>query len=226
MAEEVDERAPHGRDEQGMPLAPYGYKANGDPRLSNRGRSAANAGPKVAAPPKKPASGGGGKPASKKARTRAETREKLLGLADLLTTPLAAASQSVWVRERLGEKQAVALAGDAVILDACAGDIVDGVIAYADHKPGLLAWMDKAEELAPSWALIQALGKVTVALAKNHASPDPKLAAGARSMLGVKALAHAREMQRIESEMLAAAEAEQADIERRTAALVPEQRAA
>lgn len=234
MAEELDEGvvAPHGRDEGGTPLAPYGYKTDGNPRLSNRGRPAANAGPKVAAPAKK--SSGGGKSAPKKsARTAAETRDQLLGLADMVLSPIAAAGLHPAVRSRIGARQGDALAGDAVILHSAAPSIVEGVMAYAERKPGLLAWMDRAEDLAPAALLAKALGQVAVAIGRNHIEPSRELAEGARSMLNARALAYARDLAAMERQM--GEEAEQAEAElaefraRRAAAegpAVPEQRVA
>ncbi|MER7953058.1 hypothetical protein ABTY59_37335 [Streptomyces sp. NPDC096079] len=223
MADDIDEQAPHGRDENGTPYAPYGYKANGDPKLSNRGRPAANAGPKVAAPPKKagaPAAKSAAKTSSaKKGRSEEETRGMLLGLAQMVITPLAAAGVNPAVRKRIGNRQGDALAGDAVILHAAAPGLVDGVMAYAKHKPGVLAWMDKAEDLAPSFLLIQELGKLGAALAKNHMAPDQSLAAGARSLVNVAALQHARALREMEAELLAMAEVEAEEIARRTEAL-------
>lgn len=203
MAEEDESVvAPHGRDEGGTPLAPFGYKTDGNPRLSNRGRPPANAGPKVAAPAKKSAGGGGGKAAAKKpARTARETRDQLLGLADMVLTPMAAAGLSPVIRSRIGDKQGDALAGDAIILQSAAPALVEGVMAYAERKPGLLAWMDRAEDAAPALLLAKALAGVAVAIGRNHMAPSRELAAGARSMLNAKALAYAREMAETERQM-------------------------
>ena len=45
MADGKDELAPHGRDETGKPLTPFGVKVDGTPKLSNRGRKAGASGP-------------------------------------------------------------------------------------------------------------------------------------------------------------------------------------
>jgi hypothetical protein len=228
VAEDVDEQAPHGRDENGTPKAPFGYKANGDPRLSNRGRPPANAGPKVAAPQKK-STGAKTSGTKKPARTAKETKDQLLGLADMVLMPLAAAGLAPAVRARIGERQGDALAGDAVILQAVAPDIVDGVMAYAERKPGLLAWMDRAEDAAPAFMLAKAIGQAAVAIGRNHMQPSRELAAGARSMVNAKALEYARAMADMELQMAQeteAAENELAAYRERQAATIPDQRAA
>ena len=182
MADDEKTKAPHGRDEQGTPLAPYGYKVNGDPKISNRGRAPA--------PPKKGTKNtrSGQQP---RGRTHSETRTQLIELFGMVTTPLAAASDSPVVRKRLGDRQAMALAGDALIIDAYAPPLVDGVMKLAESKPGLLAWMDKAEDVAPYLMLAQVTGQLAKTLIGNHLAPDPNLAAGGRNMAKVRVAKHA-----------------------------------
>lgn len=192
---ETDESvvAPHGRDDDGVPKAPYGYKEDGNPRKSNRGRRAAE-GPAVAAPPKKGTTNvkSGSRP---KSRTRAQTKDQLMELVGMLTTGLAKAADTPPVRARLGEKHATALAGDAIILEVVMPEVLDGVILYADRKPGLLAWMDKAEEAAPALLIAKGLATLGSAIVQNHMNPDARLAMAARSMVKVKAARYAAAME-------------------------------
>jgi hypothetical protein len=186
VADEIDPKAPHGRDENGVPLAPFGHKTNGDPKISNRGRTPS--------PGKKtvPNQKAGARP---KARTKAQTKGQLVELAGMFTTPLAAAADSSLVKKQLGERQALALAGDAVILDAFAEPMVDAIMLAAETKPGLLAWMDKVEDKAPWLMMAQVGGSLVKALVQNHMSPDPRLAEAGRTMVQVKAARYAAEIE-------------------------------
>jgi hypothetical protein len=173
--------APHGRDGDGVPLAPFGYKADGNPRKSNRGRTAAG----VAAPEKK--KNPNTKSGTKSSRSREQTKGQLLELVGMLTTPVATAAHAPAVQKRIGQRHAMALAGDAVIVEALAPDILDGVLMYADRKPGILAWMDKAEDAAPAVMIGKSVLTLVKAIAQNHMNPDPKLARAAGAMVAVKA---------------------------------------
>lgn len=189
MADELDENevAPHGRDDNGVPKAPFGYKDDGNPRKSNRGR---RSGGSVAAPPKKTSANvkSGTRP---KGRSRAETKTQLLELVGMVTTPLATAGHSPAVRKKIGDRHADAMAGDAVIIEALAPELLEGVLMFADRKPGLLAWMDKAEDAAPAIVTARAALTIVKAIVQNHQSPDPQLAAAAGTMVKVKAARYA-----------------------------------
>ncbi|MYR11945.1 hypothetical protein GTY62_15295 [Streptomyces sp. SID724] len=182
MADEVDIKAPHGRDEQGVPLAPYGYKTNGDPKLSNRGRAPA--------PGKKPTPNvkSGARP---KSRTQGETRHQLVELGRMFTSPLVPLSKNAMVRKKIGDRQAMALAGDAVILDMHVEPAVDALMTAAQTRPGLLAWMDKAEDLGPAVMGLRVVASLTKALAENHMNPDERLARAGESMLKIRAAKYA-----------------------------------
>jgi hypothetical protein len=186
---DIDENevAPHGRDEQGVPRAPYGYKEDGNPRKSNRGR---RAGGGVAAPPKRGERNvrAGARP---KARTKAQTKEQLLELVGELTAAVANGADSRPVRAKIGDRHAGAVMGHAVIVQAVAPDILDGVILAAEKRPGLLAWMDKAEEAAPALLIAKGLATLTAAIVKNHMHPSPELEHAARSMVKVRAARYA-----------------------------------
>lgn len=208
MAETADEAvvAPHGRDDEGVPKAPFGYKADGNPRKSNRG--------KVAAPQKKaaPNTRSGSRP---KSRTRAQTKDQLLELVGMATAGVVSAAEVPAVRKKLGERHATAMQGDAVIVEAVAPDFMDGVLLLADKRPGLLAWMDRAEDAAPAILMARAGLTMVKAIVQNHMNPDPNLARAGRSMVMVKAARFA-----------AAIEAEAAELGLVEDIDIPEQRAA
>lgn len=209
--EQTDEStvAPHGRDENGTPKAPFGYTREGNPRKSNRGRR-----PGVAAPSKKSTTNtkAGSRP---KARTRAQTKDQLMELVGELTAAVAKGADSAPVRAKFGDRHAGAIMGHAVIVQAVAPDILDGVILAAEKRPGLLAWMDKAEEAAPALLIAKGLATLAVAIGQNHVRPSEELEHAARSMVKVRA---ARYAQAIEEEAAALGLADEPTI--------PEQRAA
>jgi hypothetical protein len=177
--------APHGRDEQGVPLAPYGYTEAGNPRKGNRGRRAG-----VTAPPKKTERNvkAGARP---KARTKAQTKTQLLELVGEFTAAVAKGADAAPVRARIGDRHAGAIMGHAVIVQAVAGDFLDGLIMEAEKRPGLLAWMDKAEDAAPKLVMVKALMTMGAAMAQNHVNPSPELEHAARSMVRVRAARYA-----------------------------------
>jgi hypothetical protein len=207
-----DPAAPHGRDDQGVPLAPYGHKVDGTPRVSNRGRSA---GPRThAAPPKK-----GGRAAPKKQRRPDVATAQLVELVGMVTTPLSAASNSPAVKKRLGERKALALAGNVVIVDAYAEPLAAAVVQLSESKPGLLAWMDQVEEKAPYLALLQVGVQLAKDLIANTMNPNPSLASAGQKLATVKARWYAAA---VEAEAAAYAdEPEDYDVP-----TIPEQRAA
>lgn len=192
MSDDVNENevAPHGRDDDGVPKAPYGYKEDGNPRKSNRGRRPGGGNGRVAAPPKKGEKNvkAGARP---KTRTRAQTKDQLLELVGEFTAAVANGADSAPVRARIGNRHAGAIMGHAVILQAVAPDILDGVIMEAEKRPGLLAWMDKAEEAAPKLLIFKGLATVAAAIAKNHINPSKELEHAARSMVKVRAARYA-----------------------------------
>lgn len=187
MADELDEAtvAPHGRDDQGVPKAPFGYNQDGNPRKSNRGRRAG-----IAAPQKKSEKNvkSGSRP---KSRTRAQTKDQLMELVGEFTAALAKGADSRPVRSRIGDRHAGAVMGHAVIVQAVAPELLDGVIMMAEKRPGLLAWMDRAEEYAPSLVLAKGLSTLTAAIVQNHLNPSPELEGAARSMVKVRAARYA-----------------------------------
>jgi hypothetical protein len=101
---ETDENvvAPHGRDDDGVPKAPFGYNQDGNPRKSNRGRRAG-----IAAPPKKSEKNvkAGARP---KSRSRAQTKTQLMELVGEFT---AAVAKGVDTRLRSGPASGTGMRG-------------------------------------------------------------------------------------------------------------------
>lgn len=176
-----DPKAPHGRDEHGEPLAPYGYKVDGNPRLSKRGAA--------------PGQRGNGnsratatsKPASSK-QVDAKRKEMLLALTDMcVVTPLAGLSASPMLEKRVGKKHTDALAGDAVIVSHFAPSLADSLIVLSQSKPGALAWLDQVEEKAPYLMLANVGIQMAKAFIGNHLNPDPRLAESGRTLVQMRA---------------------------------------
>lgn len=212
MSDEDEELvAPHGRDDSGVPKAPYGYKDDGNPRKSNRGR---RSGSTVAAPPKKNERNvrSSDRP---KVRSQKETKAKLMELVADASSSIAKLADTRLVRAKLGEKHSDALIGDAVIIGAVASPVLDGVIMYAERKPGLLAWMDKAEEAVPALLIARGLSAMAAAIIQNHMEPNEDLTHAGRSMVKIQAARYA-----------AALEAEAAALGLVDEPGIPEQRAA
>lgn len=179
-----DSGAPHGRDSNGIPLAPFGLNVDGSPRKSNRG---ARAGQRK----------GTGPVTSRKASTApqgvmsnlsdADRKGMLCELADMMiVTPLASASQVPFLSNRIGKRQTDALAGDAFILAQYFPGIADGLILLSKTKPATLAWLDKAEQNAPYLVLANAILNAGKALAENHFNPNPRVAMAGRSLAAMK----------------------------------------
>ncbi|WP_371591271.1 hypothetical protein [Streptomyces sp. NBC_00470] len=175
----TDTKAPHGRDpESGEPLAPYGFKADGTPRLSKRGRTSAKPGAGA------PTATRGRSAGAQRAR---DQRDGLLQLADALLSPAMAAASHEGVAKKIGERRAAGLAGSLVILDGYVPAYVDQVVALSQSKPGMLAWMDKLEDSAPYMGLALVTMQLVKAIGTNMLQPDPRLAEAARLKARVRA---------------------------------------
>lgn len=186
-----DPKAPFGLDGAGVPIAPYGHKVNGDPRISNRG----------AKPGQR---GNGSKKAVAAAASETDKKRKAMleSLADMLiVTPLAGASMSPFLAKRLGERQTNALAGDAVIVSSFAPHLADGLIVLGQSKPGALAWLDTVEEKAPYLMLAQVGVQMTKAFISNHLNPDERLANAGRTLVAMRAAQMAEEIERQAEEL-------------------------
>ena len=190
-----DETAPHGYEDDGVtPRAPYGLRADGTPRKSNRGARPGQRGNgnRARRTPGRPAA----KSPSDKVR-----KEQLIALGEMgIISPLAAASFSPVVTKKFGQKQADALAGDAVILTQYLPHIADGLIVLSQSKPGALAWLDQVEDKAPYLLLANVGVQVAKALISNHMDPNPRLANAGRLQAAMRAeqLAQAIEQQAAE----------------------------
>lgn len=171
-----DADAPHGRADDGTPLAPFGLKADGTPRLSNRGRQTKKT-------PQGPSATKGSSAAAKKAR---DQRDGLLQLADAVLSPAMAGTTSPGFREKVGRRRADGIAGSLVIVDGFLPAYADWVVQLSQTKPGMLAWMDRLEDNAPylQGAIITA--QLVKALAGNLTNPDPRLAEAARLKASIR----------------------------------------
>lgn len=179
--------APHGYDDKGVPLAPYGLKVDGTPRTSRRGATAGGFGN----------SKGSTATASVKSLTDIQRKGMLCDLVDsLIVTPLASASQVPVVVAKLGRKQTEALAADAFVLSQYAPHLADGLIVLSKSKPGALAWLDRAEQNAPYMLLAQVGIQMAKALVQNHLNPNTEFAAAGRSYANMRLQAMAAEINR------------------------------
>lgn len=192
----IDPEAPHGRDDEGVPLAPYGYLKNGNPRKSRRGAQAGQKG--NGGPQKDPV-----QPSKTTLNaTDRKRREALLGLLEgYVTLPLIGLGMSPWAEKRLGSQQCMALAGDGLILATYAEPLADALIVAGQDKPGLLRWLDTLEEKAP-WLMLANVGvQMIKALVGNHVNPNPAMAQAAVSMAQIKAMQYAAAVQKQAEDM-------------------------
>lgn len=195
MSEPRDPKAPHGRDENGEPLAPYGLKVDGTPRLSRRGAAPGQRGNGNSR------ASSGRKVASGNKQVDAKRKEMLLALTDMVVvTPLAGLSASPMLEKRFGKKHTDAFAGDAVIVSHFAPSLADSLIVLSQSKPGALAWLDQVEEKAPYLMLAQVGLQMAKAFVGNHMNPDPRLADAGRTLVQMRA---AQMAQAIEDEAAA-----------------------
>lgn len=174
----ADAQAPHGYADDGVtPLAPYGLKTDGTPRLSNRGRTA-----------KKAAAGG---PSATKGRSAGATkareqRDGLLQLADAVLSPAMAATSSPGFVKKVGEQRAAGIAGALVIVDGFMPSYADWIVQLSQTKPGMLAWMDRLEESTPYLQGGIITAQLIKAVAGQIMNPDPRLAEAARLKASIR----------------------------------------
>jgi hypothetical protein len=179
-----DSSAPHGRDGNGTPLAPYGLNVDGSPRKSNRG---ARAGQRKTGGSASARKSSAAPTVAGSSLSDADRKGMLCELADMmLTSPLASASQVPFIVNRIGPKQSDAIAGDAFILSQYFPGIADGLILLSKTKPHTLAWLDKLEENAPMVVLTNALLRAGKAVADNHFNPNPRVAQAGRSLAALR----------------------------------------
>lgn len=176
-AEVRDLKAPHGRDDDGQPLTPYGTKVDGTPRLSRRGATAGARGnaPKKAAP--------------RRSATDSQRRKMLVELTgNFIEMPLIALSSAPPVVSRLGQRHADALALDAYVIGQAAEPLAEALVVLSQSKPGVLSWLDTAEEKAPYLQLMMVGISIAKAFVSNHTAPNAsEMAAQVRQAAQVKA---------------------------------------
>lgn len=184
-----DPKAPHGRDGDGVPLAPYGLKADGTPRLSNRGRKpgATAPAPKKKAEKNESAKAAPGTPAAQKAA--------LIDLADTILTPVALAATNPAIERKMGQEKACAVAGSVVIVQAYLDPLSDAVVQLAADKPGMLGWLERADDVMPYMALLRVGGQMAKALYSNFRHPDKRLAKAAAKYGHMRALQLAQQIE-------------------------------
>jgi hypothetical protein len=194
MPENDDVEAPHGRDEQGVPLAPFGYRGDGRPRLSNRGRKAGPAAPKqAAAPPKKATRNETSGP---RPGTPAAQKQALLELVDTVLMPAALFATSPVAEKRMGERRATAAAGSVVIVQTYAEPLADAVVQLAVDRPGMLGWLERTNDVMPYLALLRVGAQMAKALYANYREPSPVLARAAAKYGHMRAVQMAQAIER------------------------------
>lgn len=191
--------APFGYDADGdTPLAPYGLKLDGKPKMDRRGASAGQRGNGNSS--NRPRTGRARKPGLTVGTSNLTDLQRKSLLVDLvgnlLVTPLATASRAPFVAKYLGARQADALAGDALIVNAMAPHGADAMIMLAKTKPKALAWMDKMEDNAPYVMLAQVGIQLAKAIADNHFRPNPNVAEAGRNLAAMRIAEMAEEINR------------------------------
>ena len=213
MADQTNLTAPHGYGADGKPLAPYGWTKDGRPKLDGRGgdTTRSTGRPRVAGirsgrssrtarAPKPRREAGMPKPAVKSAGDRAR-RANLVSIISQAVTPLVAIAVHPWIRGHIGERQSMALAGDAVILRGHAEAVADAAIVASQDHPRLLAWLDRVDDAGPYLAFLTVGASIVKGLAANHANPDPRLANAGILMVQVDAMRMVDEIERAATEM-------------------------
>lgn len=174
--------APHGRDANGIPLAPFGLKVDGNPKKSRQGAQRGQSGNRSKTVPPLAAPG-------RTSTTDRERRQALLELGDaFVINGLIGLSMAGPVVGKLGQDQADAFAGDAVILANFMAPLVDQVIGLSQDRPYLLNWLDGVQDNAPFLGLGIVLMQLTKAITGNHMRPDRELADAGRLMGRIKAV--------------------------------------
>lgn len=187
-----DLQAPFGYDEDGTVIAPFGLKANGDPRLSNRGRSAGSgfgSTPKKTAPaPKKraPRSAAETPTVNRAGQTNYATAATGMVEVSSVVLTLAGADPGGFISRVIGKKQTTALKGDATILAMCAEPLGQAVGAFAPRTPWLATLLEGGSISTDVVVLAVTLGKMTSALIENHRNPSEELAELGNQLTGLR----------------------------------------
>lgn len=199
-----DPRAPFGYDGNGSVVAPFGMKADGNPRLSNRGRSAGQGfGAAAPAAARKQAA-----PARKKVKAPAAARPAVKpsgamdyqaaasGLWEMLTlVPQLLAADPGGMVSRMGPQQPMAFAGDAAIMAAFNEPIADAAAEIATVNPWLANILEGGSIPKPYLHLGMAVFGLTKALISNHMNPSAELAAQGSELAMQRGLAIKRQIE-------------------------------
>lgn len=177
-----DVHAPFGYDEDGTVIAPYGLKADGTPRLSNRGRTAGAGFPgtkKTApAPPKKktaPKNSAEDKPVIK-SNGQVDYIAAATGYVSIAAMLPGLVSGLPFVAKTIGERQALALRGDTAILTAVAEPLGEAIGAMAPRVPWLQSLLKGGAVPKDVFMLCTALVQAGSAIVENHRNPSQQLA--------------------------------------------------
>jgi hypothetical protein len=188
-----DPKAPFGYDEDGHVIAPFGLKADGNPRTSNRGRRPGDgfgAAPKktAPAPKKKPAPTPAEKPAADR-RGQLDYRVVAGGLVALAAIPfqVAGSDPGGFLGRLIGEKQVTALRGDAAIISMFAQPLGNALGGVASVNPWLAAKLEGGNLPKEYVVLAVTASQMVSALVGNHRDPSPQLAEMAQEMAAVQA---------------------------------------
>lgn len=189
--------APFGLDSAGLPIAPYGHKADGKPKMDRRGAAPGQRGNGNSSARRTTRSRKPGLTATTSNLTDLQRKSLLVDLAgNLLVTPLASASRAPFLAKYLGARQADALAGDAFIINAMSPHMADAMIMLSKTKPKALAWMDKMEDNAAYVLLAQVGIQLAKAISDNHFRPNPNVAEAGRNLAAMRIAEMADEINR------------------------------
>ncbi len=211
----TDADAPHGRDPHtGDPLAPYGYRADGRPRLSRRGRSA---GSKKASAPRKRSSSSSSSSSSSAAKKGPDYTEAGRGVMMLAAMPFQVASMGpvgFLVGRFLGEKYVTACAGNAAIVNMFTEPGAAAIAGVAEVNPGVARRLESGGIKVPYIIALKTGMDLVGALVQNFVQPSQELAETGKQMMILQSQqvrAQIEEIARAEQEkQRAAAEAAEA----------------
>jgi len=185
--------APFGYDEDGTVIAPYGLKANGQPRLSNRGRSA---GQGFGTPKKTTAPA----PPKRAKRTAAETpavsrngavsyQQVATGLVQLSTVAISAigADPGGFVSRLIGKRQTLAIKGDATILTMFAEPLGNAIGGLATINPWLANKLEGGNVSKEVVVFATTVAQLGASLVANHRAPSEELAAAGEQLAALQA---------------------------------------
>jgi len=198
-----DPKAPFGYDEDGHVVAPFGMKADGTPRLSNRGRQVGQgfgaAGKKAAAAPpkKKPAAKGPAEKPAVSSRGQVDYRTVAGGLFQLSSIPfqVLGSDPAGLVSRFLGKRQVTALRGDAAIITMFAEPMGNALGAVATVNPWLAAKLEGGNLPKEYVVLAVTASNLIGTLVANHRQPNEQLADMAEQMAAVQAMEIKRNIQ-------------------------------